>query len=254
MSILKLTVASGDDLSVRQFSAEESVSTLFAVSVWARTPNPEVYREPIVGKEASLGIVHGTRFTAGMGSRLWKGVCAYAEQVQAEPTGLSTYYLRIVPRLYLLTQRRNYRIFQHLNIPDIVDKILGEWGVEHEWKAARGKYPKLEFKVQYGESDYTFVSRLLEQPGIAFVFADSNASGTKLPLDDQLQAGDARMPIDYVDNPNQSAEREFVTRVRLAHDVRPGAHTLRDYDFRNPGFPLFAEAPKAKAPEDFYEQ
>jgi len=254
MSHLTLTVASGDELSVRRFSAQESASSLFTVSVWARASSPEVDLEAIVGKEASLHVVHGARFIRGLGSRRWKGVCAYAEQVQAEPTGLSTYYLRLVPRLYLLTQRRNYRIFQHLNIPDIVAKILGEWGVEHEWKATRGKYPKLEFKVQYGESDYTFVSRLLEEAGIAFVFADPGASGTKLTLDDKLHAGDARPMLPYGDNPNQASEKEFVTRVRLSHDVRPGAHTLRDYDFRNPGFPLFAEAPKAKAPEDFYEQ
>src|SRR5262245_16856327 len=102
MSQLTPTVASHDELSVRRFSAQESTSALFTVSVWARTSNPEVDLEAIVGKEATLHVVHGTRFTAGMGSRTWKGVCAHAEQVQAETTGLSTYYLRIVPRLYLL--------------------------------------------------------------------------------------------------------------------------------------------------------
>jgi type VI secretion system secreted protein VgrG len=254
MSQLQLTVASGEELSVRRFSAQESTSALFSVSVWARATSPEIDLEAIVGKPASLHVMHGARFIRGMGARTWKGVCAFAEQIQAEPTGLSTYYLRIVPRMYLLTQRRNYRIFQHLNIPDIVDKILGEWGVEREWKATRGNYPKLEFKVQYGESDYTFVSRLLEEAGIAFVFADPDASGTKLVLDDALHSRDARPTLPYADNPNQAAEKEFITRVRLSHEVRPGAHTLRDYDFRNPGFPLFAEAPKAKGPEDFYEQ
>ena len=254
MSVLKLTVASGDDLSVRRFSAQESASSLFSVSVWARCANAEIDLEAVVGKEASLHIIHGTRFTAGMGSRMWKGVCAYAEQVQAEPTGLSTYYVRIVPKMYLLTQRRNYRVFQHINIPDIVDKILGEWSVEHDWKADRGKYPKLEYKVQYGESDYSFVSRLLEEAGIAFVFADPGASGTKLTLDDKLHARDARPTLPFSDNPNQASEKEFITHVKLSHEVRPGAHTIRDYDFRNPGYPLFTEAPKAKAPEDFYEQ
>jgi type VI secretion system secreted protein VgrG len=254
MSQLLLTVASGDELSVRRFSAQESTSALFTVSVWARATSPEIDLEAIVGQASSLQILHGTGHGFTMGARLWKGVCAYAEQVQAEPTGLSTYYLRIVPRLYLLTQRRNYRIFQHLSIPDIVETILGEWSVEHEWKAARGQYPKLEFKVQYGETDYTFVSRLLEEAGIAFVFADPSAGGTKLTLDDKLQTGEARPPLPYADNPNQSANLEFVTRVRLSHEVRSGAHTLRDYDFRNPGFPLFAEAPKAKSPEDLYEQ
>jgi type VI secretion system secreted protein VgrG len=94
------------------------------------------------------------------------------EQVQAEPTGLSTYYLRIVPPLWLLTQRRNYRVFQHLSIPDITDKLLGEWSISSKWHISRGEYPKLEYKVQYGESDYAFLSRLWEEAGIAFTFPD----------------------------------------------------------------------------------
>ncbi|AKT42887.1 type VI secretion system Vgr family protein [Chondromyces crocatus] len=253
MTQLALSVASGDDLSVRRFSAQESVSSLFTVSIWARSENAEIDLEAIVGKPASLSIVHGVAHIAGMGARQWQGVCAYAEQIQAEPTGLSTYYLRIVPRLYLLTQRRNYRVFQHLNIPDIVEKLLGEWNIEHVWKADRGRCPKLEYKVQYGETDHAFVSRLLEEAGIAFVFADPGASGTKLTLDDKLHAREARPTLPYVDNPSQASEQEFVTRVRLAQEVRSGAATLRDYDFRNPGFPLFAEAPKM-TPEDFYEQ
>ncbi len=39
------------------------------------------------------------------------------ELVQAEPTGLSTYFLKIVPALWRTTLRRNNRIFQHLTIP-----------------------------------------------------------------------------------------------------------------------------------------
>ena len=249
MSQLQLTVDSGDAFSVRRFSAEESASALFSVGVWARASSPEIDLEAIVGKAASLRVVHGATFIQNMGARLWKGVCAYAEQVQAEPTGLSTYYLRIVPRLYLLTQRRNYRIFQHLNIPDIVDAILGEWNVDHVWKATRGNYPKLEFKVQYGESDYTFVSRLLEEAGIAFVFADPGASGTLLTLDDAMPSRDARPTLPYVDNPHPASEKEVVTRVRLSHEVRPGApHAprLRLPEPRLPPLRLRADGPRPR--------
>ena len=57
-----------------------------------------------------------------------------------------------------------------------------------------------------------------------------------------------------MDNPNQAAEMEFVSNLRLSHEVRPGAFTIRDYDFRNPAFPLFGEAEKAPSPENRYEQ
>jgi type VI secretion system secreted protein VgrG len=257
MSVLELSFESGESsLSVRRFSVQESISGLFTVSVWARSKNDSIDLESIVGKGAGLRVVAGWKWVLLGGARLWTGICNSMEQVQAESKGLSTYYIRIVPKLWLLTQRRNYRIFQHLSIPDIADKLLAEWSIKPVWKIDRGQYPKLEYKVQYGESDYAFLSRLLEEAGIAFTFPDDDAKGSELTLGDTLHTAAPRgaPPIHYVDNPSQSAEKEFVTHVRLAHEVRPGAHTIRDYDFRNPSFPLFAQPPKEKAPEDRYEQ
>ncbi len=256
MALLELSFASGEtSLSVRRFSVHEAISSLFTVSVWARSPQQDLDLESIVGQQASLKLIDGKKFAALGGVRHWSGVVSFIEQIQAEPMGLATYSLRIVPRLWLLTQRRNNRIFQHLSIPDIVDKVLKEWAIEPEWKIDRGKYPKLEYKVQYGETDFALICRLFEEVGIAFTFPEDDA-GSRLVLGDALHGAPPRSapPIPYVDNPNQAAEKEFVTRVRLSHEVRPGAHTIRDYDFRNPAFRLFGEAPKAKAPEDKYEQ
>jgi len=257
MPILELSFESGEDsLEVRRFSVHEAVSSLFTASVWARSRFPNLDLESLVGKGASLRVASSYKWARLGGARLWTGVCSYIEQVQAEPTGLSTYSMRIVPKVWLLTQRRNYRIFQHLSIPDIVDKLLAEWAIEPAWKVDRGKYPKLEYKVQYGESDYAFMSRLLEEAGIAFTFPDDDAKGSIITFSDALQTNDPRPtpPLPFMDNPNESAEQEYVTKVRIAHEVKPGAHTIRDYDFRNPGFPLFGEGFKAPAPEDKYEQ
>ncbi|MCK6588550.1 MAG: phage late control D family protein [Polyangiaceae bacterium] len=229
--------------------------------MWARSESPSIDLEAIVGQSASLRVVSGWLFAKLGGARLWTGIVSSIEQLQAvQPqTGakeLSTYYLRIVPSVWLLTQRRNYRIFQHRSIPDIVDELLGEWSAEPVWKIDRSRYPKLEYKVQYGESDFAFFSRLLEEAGIAFTFPDDDAAGSKLVLSDSLESNEPRAggPLPYVDNPNQESEKEFVSNVRLAHEVRPGAHTIRDHDFRKPTFALFGEAPKAKGSEEKYEQ
>ncbi|MDI1480055.1 type VI secretion system tip protein TssI/VgrG [Polyangium sp. y55x31] len=259
MPILELKVASGADLSVRRFTVEESVSTLSTIAVWARCEEPDVDLEGIIGKEASFKIVHGVRFVAGLGSRTWKGVVTHVEQVHGVAPlpgqkAESTYFLRIAPKAWLLTQRRGHRIYQHLSIPDIVDKLLGEWGIQPVWKIDRGTYPKLEYKVQYGESDYTFMSRLVEEAGIAFTFPDE--AGTNITFHDKLEKGPKRggLPIPYIEEPNQESEKEFVTNVRLSHEVRPGLHTQRDYDFRRPSYELAQQSPRAAAPEDKYEQ
>src|SRR5262249_27772291 len=117
-----------------------------------------------------------------------------------------------------------------------------------------GKYPKLDYKVQYGESDYNFMSRLVEEAGIAFTFPD--AEGSNIMFGDKLEKNPKRggPAVDYVEEPNQSSEKEFVTNVHLSHEVRPGAVTIRGYDFRRPSYLLYGEADKAKGPEDRYEQ
>ena len=259
MTILELSVASGHPLSVRRFNVSEAVSSLTSIAVRARCLEADVDLEAILGKEASLHIVHGTVHVAGLGSRTWKGICTHIEQVQGVSPlpgqkAESTYFLRIAPRAWLLTQRRGYRIYQHLSIPDIIDTLLAEWAITPAWKIDRGLYPKLEYKVQYGESDYAFMSRLAEEAGIAFTFPDEG--GTNITFGDKLHSGTKRggSAIHYVEEPNQASEREFVTNVRLSHEVRPGVHTIRDYDFRRPSFELFGPSPRAAAPEDRYEQ
>ena len=255
MPTLELTFESGEtSLDVRRFDVQEAASGLFSLSIRALSPNADLDLESIVGKKASFRIVTGLAF-ARVAGRFWTGVCSHIEQLQAETTGLSTYHLRIMPTLWLLTQRTNHRIYQHLSIPDIADEILAEWSVAPAWSIDRGTHPRLEYRCQYGESDYTFLVRLFEEAGIAFTFPDDEAKGSVLTLSDKLHLGAPRTPkLPYVDHPNQAAEQEFVTNVALALEVRAGAYAIRDYDFRNPAFGLLGEAQKAAAPEDRYEQ
>jgi type VI secretion system secreted protein VgrG len=255
MAVLELSFASGESsLSVRRFEVREAMSAGFIALVWARSSDPDVDLRAIIGQPATFRIESGVAFAA-LGNRKWDGICNYAEHVQAEAAGLSTYFFRIVPVLWLLTQRRNHRIFQHVSVPDIAARILTEHGVPHTFEIDTTAHPKLEVRIQYGESDYDFLSRLLEEAGIAFTFPDPFGAGTALVLGDAPHKAPPRagLPLRYVDNPNQAAEKEYVTRVLLSHDVRPGAWAQRDYDLRRPAFSLLAEAPKSPAPEDKYE-
>ncbi len=260
MAFFELKFDCGESsLTVRRFSIHEAASTPFTVSVWVRSENPAVDISAIVGRAAIFRIRSGYANLTGAGLRVWSGYVSYMEQVHAEHVQskvLSTYQLRIVPHLWLLDQRRNHRIFQHLSIPDIVDKILDEWQVKHTWKIDRGQYPKHEFKIQYGETEFAFISRILEEAGIAYTFPDVDDNNSILTFSDALHSNPMRPgpPVPYEQNPTQEAERDFVSRVQIVHEVRPGALTIRDYDFRRPAFELFGEAPKAKGPEDQYEQ
>lgn len=229
-------------LSIREVTVREGLSELFEISIVAVSPAANLDLDGLVGRAAGL------RTTAGLDQpleapRLWTGVCSTIEQVAAEPTGVSTYRLTIVPALWLLTQRRNYRIFQHLTIPEIVDEVLSEWNVEASWSIDRAKYPKLEYRVQFGESDYDFVARMLEEAGIGYVLTPEGRA-THLHLSDAFERGSRRVgaPLPFFDEPDGWRDAQHVTKVRVAHDVRPGAHVIRDVDFRNPAYALFSAA------------
>jgi type VI secretion system secreted protein VgrG len=254
MPLLELKVASPEpDLSVRRFAIREGINTLYTVGVVFRTRSPALDLEAIVGQPAELRVVSGYKHVRLGGERVWTGLCNRVELVQVEAGGLSTYSLSIAPLLWLMTQRNDYRIFQHQSIPDILDEVLDRWKIVRVWEIDRGRYPKLEFKVQYDESDYAFFARMLEEAGISFVFTHGDEQGSKLLLSDRLHAGEARTPLPFLDNMTQSAEREFVTRVRVAREVRPGKVTLRDYDPRRPRHELFGKAEQGRR-EAKYEQ
>lgn len=259
MPALDLWFASGESsLSVRHFKTVERMFGLFEVTIVALSSNDDLNLDALVGKPAAFYIAAGTAHLLKDGRR-FTGLCSSMEQIKSETRGLSTYRLQIVPALWQLTQRRNHRTFQHLSIPDIVDQILDEWRIEHTWIIDRPQHPKLELRVQYGETDYDFLRRMLEEAGIAFYFRDgTNERGAVVVLHELPDRGATRDgdPLRHVDTPNSSAatKHEYITEVHIGQQVRPGRVTLSDHDFRcAPEYKLQGQA-SASTPEDLYEQ
>lgn len=88
------------------------------------------------------------------------------------------------PWLWFLTRRKTSRIFQGQNVKEIVTKVFDDYDVhDHDFLLA-GDYPKLDYCVQYNESDFDFVSRLLEEAGIAYFFAHEEEKHTLTLCDD----------------------------------------------------------------------
>jgi type VI secretion system secreted protein VgrG len=252
MPTLTIVLDTHPELHVRRFTVVEAASALFEITLTARSPDPDIDLEATVGQPAWFRIDDG-----GM-ARIWSGVCRSLRQTAAEETGLSTYEVTIVPRLWLLTQRRNYRIFQHLSIPEIAVELLREWHIEPVWKIDSTQYPKLPQRVQYGESDHAFLSRLLEEAGISYFFEGDLEKGSLLVLQDRPNAEPPRLaePIPYAASREQAehAGGPFVTAVQIAREVRPGKRTIRDHDFRKPFFPLIGESTDGEPLEERLEQ
>jgi type VI secretion system secreted protein VgrG len=226
-------------LSVRRVSVHEQLSGLFSLAIVARSPRPDLDLDAAIFQPATFSLAAGSS-----GQRFYTGLCEAIEQIGAEPTGLSTYALRLVPRLHLLTLRSNHRIFQSASIPEILSQLLDAFAIDHVFRIDRAAFPKLEYKVQYGETDFTFLSRLCEDAGLTFTFADDDARGSQLVLLDAPGEAVPRRgpPLPFIDAPNEAIAAEHVTRVRLSRAGRASAVTLRDVDFRHPALVLAERA------------
>lgn len=256
MSIADLLLETGETVSVRRFVVHERMNRTFEIQIEARSANDSLDFETIVGRRASFSLDGGARHVT-RSRRNWYGICSSVELLKAESTGLSTYRFVVVPRVWLLSQRSGYRVFQHLSIPEIVEALVAEWGIGTEIWLDRNAHPRLPLRTQYGESDWAFLSRLLEEAGIAAFFLEHDGQDTRLVLADRPHGTEPRTggPLRYVDHPNESAEREFITDVCLLRQVSPLCHTLRDVDFRHdPAFALFSHAVADKPVEGALER
>ncbi len=166
---LQLQVSSADLFDVREFEVKDGINALFSIELIARCSNPAVEFEDVIGAPAAFRIELKADLFQNMPSPCWTGIVADIEQLTAEDTGLSTYRLRLVPDFWLLTQRTNCRVFQQLTDLQVVEKMFEEWGLAFE-TSCRETYKTRKYRVQYQETDFAFVSRLLEDSGISYLF------------------------------------------------------------------------------------
>lgn len=219
---LRVQVASGDALDVRSFAITQRMSELFRIEVVAVSLNLGINLTDAVGAEASFTVI------SNEAPRTLTGVATEMAQTRVDEDGLGTYSLVLAPKVWLLTQRKNYRIFQFVSELDMVKTILGEWDVPFEVRTKRSYKPR-KFRVQYDESDFAFVSRMLEDAGINFYFEGDNSV---LVLDDAPESGSVTAPnLQFFDAPGVSTA-EFVTGVTVGRAVRPGRSTIGDLDYR----------------------
>ncbi len=99
--------------------------------------------------------------------------------------------------------------------------------------------------VQYDEDDWSFVSRILEEEGVAYHFEHS-AEECVLMLTDNDQGGAIRMPQNDPLGPD-IATRE-ITRWRAGARLRPRSVVVDDFDMRKPALDLLAPSPSGIGP------
>ena len=95
------------------------------------------------------------------------------------------YHAQVVPWLWFLTRQADCRIFQNLAVPDIISQVFNLFDFKDFRLSLKGSYPQLEYCVQYRETSFNFVSRLMEEFGIFYYFDHSTQGKHTMVLADQ---------------------------------------------------------------------
>ncbi|MBT8337243.1 MAG: type VI secretion system tip protein VgrG [Gemmatimonadetes bacterium] len=153
---------------------------------------------------------------------------------------LASYRAEMVPAFWFLTQTFDCKIFQEMTALEIVKEVLDKADpkVEYEDRCTRTP-PKREYCVQYRESSFNFVARLLEEEGI-FYFFEHGESAHKLILADAKSAfkpcpGYEKLRVD----PEGALEQQWIRSLVEEHAVRSYEVMLSDYDPLQPSLQLF---------------
>jgi type VI secretion system secreted protein VgrG len=255
MALLELALESREVLAVSRFQVREEISELFDIWIQAVSTKPDIDSAGILDRPMGFMLDWRRDEAAADRPRIWTGICGHFQQIHAEPTGLSVYLLRLVPELWRLQQRVTHRIFKRQTLAQIVRAVLEDWTLRSfDWNVTAGNQVS-EYTVQYGESDYCLLSRLLESAGIAYVHRENagvewpcTGEHTVLSFSDALEKSALGRPvIPFVDNPNLAGGQDCVSNLRIADEVRPGRYIAADYAFQQPRFDLTAEATTAGA-------
>jgi type VI secretion system secreted protein VgrG len=220
------------ELAVIGFEADEAISQPYALeALLAAPPDVSVDEKALLGQNALLAVhlgEDGDRFFHGIVSRVTRWEASTSQESQR-------YRVTVVPRWWTLKHTRNSRIFQEKSVPDIVHEVLGDALVEHRLEL-NGSYPKRTYCVQYRESDFDFVSRLLEEEGIFYFFEHTEGAHTLVLADTSLgcpaMPGEARLV--FRTTRKMVAASEYVHEFASQLEVQPGAVALRDYNFVRP--------------------
>lgn len=231
------------------FSGQEAVSQLFEFDLELLSDDVAADKALKVGDNLTFSIAPqgGKRsFFNGFVSQFFAAepVAGYGRSYRA----------RVVPWLWFLTRAANSRIFQNKNVIDIVKQVFADHGFsDFEFRTQRN-YPPYEYKVQYRETDFNFVSRLLEFEGIFYFFKHENGRHTAIfgDMANVFQPGE-QATVSCVAEPNW----EQLHGWQHAYEFRPGRWTLTDYDFKKPqtdltaGQPTLVDNPEMKKYEFF---
>ena len=218
----------GMNLLLDSYTGQEAISELFSFHLELQSDKPDIEFADILGANISFGVNGGE----GGAKRHINGIVTAFSELPRRGR-LHRYSAVVSPEMWKLTRRRRSRIFQHKSVADILHEVLGGFSVDYQLQST---YNPREYCVQYRESDFDFISRLMEEEGIYYFFqhdqhshrlvlADSPSTHTDIP-------GSSELEYDEAEDGTRFEQRIYEWRKTQRWDS--GKFTLRDYCFQVP--------------------
>jgi type VI secretion system secreted protein VgrG len=226
-----------DVLLLEGFSGREAISRPFHFTLELLSEDPAVDPEELIRQAVtvSVGLPDGS-------TRVINGRVARFTQL-GQAAILHSYSAQIVPWLWFLSLSNDCRIFQKMNVLDIIKKIFADYPDADFSVKCMGSYPPRDYCVQYRESDLDFVSRLMAEEGIFFFFEHSESGHKLIIADDPSTIPPCAQSTARV-NTNPAAEfwDDVINRIEREMSAHSTAVSLTDYDDLQPSLNLMSSA------------
>lgn len=249
-SYLSVTTPLGADvLLLTGMHGEEGISSLFYFDLEMASDDAGLDFSKIVGKSATVSLnldkttqryVNGivTRFVQTGGDR-----------------DFATYRAELRPWLWWLTLRTDSRIFQTKTTPEIIKSVFSDLGFTDLKDQMTGTYTARDYCVQYQESAFDFISRLMEEDGIFYFFEHEDGKHTLVLADDSGAIKDCPNRASARFRPELSTQddADVVYRWSLEQQVIPAKYSADDFNFETPSADLLASLEGSSGRMEVYE-
>lgn len=241
-----------DAVHVLSFEGEEQISGLFEYRIKLVSEDPALDSSKILNNNATFILNRGEEDPIKI-----HGIISNFEQYGKTPDYVF-YRAVLVPRLWRLNLIYQNEVYQDMKIEDIIENVLSDAGLSgNDYKIdLKNKYPKMEYIVQYRESNFNFLSRRLEHLGIFYyfdhnddtdkvIFTDSNSILPNISPDD---------PVGYNENKDPFGDKETIQEIFSQERVVTGMVQLKDYNYMFPEKQLMAQSQiDSKHPGYYYD-
>lgn len=235
---LDVQMPGGTSFLLAEFQGTERLSALFEYNLMLFAESRTVDFSTLMGQSATVSI------SVGSEKRTYNGIIGHFEQEGTPFTPLksvsTTYRAILYPKLWLLTMSGQCRIFQNKSTMDIIKTVLDEAQIPYSNQVTTCGQDPLDFCVQYDETNFNFISRLMEREGILYFFQQEQ-DNHKLVLADSPDSHQPCPNAATASFHDSSLYDEMMLQVGscfIAQRLVPQSNTLNSYNYLTPKTPL----------------